>query len=340
MKIQARQIDSFIKNPPPQIRVILIYGPDAGLMKERSETIARTVVEDLNDPFNVAVLSTDSLAEDPARLADEAAAISMIGGKRLVRVEGAGDKIKSLVEDYLSAPNENALIILEAGELGPRSSLRKLCEQAELAAALPCYVEDERDLSRFIRETLQAENLQAAPDAVAWLAVNIAGDRMKARRELEKLILYKGPEKTPLTLDEAQQACGETGAQTLDDFVYSVAGRNAEQAMQIYQRLLEEGVPFIVIIRALQNHFRRLHLSRARMDKGASADAAMKSLVPRIFFKQEAAFRAQIQSWPLKKIDLVTNRLMDLESQCKQTGAAVESLCAQAYLSISAMRAG
>ena len=65
MKLTWKQIEPFVKSPDPKARVVLIYGPDDGLMRERAKTIGKTVTEDLDDPFNVATLTTDLLAEDP-----------------------------------------------------------------------------------------------------------------------------------------------------------------------------------------------------------------------------------------------------------------------------------
>ena len=338
MKITFRDIESFVKKPNPAARVILVYGPDDGLMRERAKTMGQTVVPDYNDPFNVAVLSTDLLAEDPARLSDEANAMSMMGGPRLIRVEDATDKLTTLVKDYLASPNDNALIILEAGNLTPRSSLRKLCEKEPGAAAIPCYVEDERDLSRFIRETLHEAKLQIDSDAVQFLAIHIAGNRQKARGELDKLITYKGAETSPVSLQDAQNCCGEAGARGIDDLIYAVAGNQRQKALEVYNQLLADGVNFIVILRSLQNHFRRLHMTKSKMEKGDSVETAMKGLQPPIFFKQAPMFKSQAGSWRMKSLETIMARLMDLEAQCKQTGAPVETLCAQAILGISSMR--
>lgn len=306
-------------------------------MKERAKTIGQTIVPDINDPFNAVTISTNILDEDPARLSDEANAMSMMGGNRLIRVEDASDKLTTLIKSYLEDANDNALIILEAGELGPRSSLRKLCESAKNAAALPCYVEDERDLGRLIRETLQAESLAIEPDAVTWLAANISGNRQKVRSELEKLALYKGQnDPTPITVHDARQACGESGATALDDLVYAVAGHAPEKAMRTLAQLYEEEVAFMIILRSLQNHFRRLHLTLGRIQQGEDQIRALKMLQPPIFFKQEPAFKGQLQRWSIDGLNTVLARLNDLEAQCKQTGAPVETLCAQAILSISA----
>lgn len=338
MKIAFKDIESFTQNPNPAARVILVYGPDDGLMRERSSIIGKTIVEDLNDPFNVAVLSNDQLGDDPARLGDEANAMSMMGGNRLIRVEDAGDKITQLIKDYLASPNENALIILEGSDLGPRSSLRKLCESAKNAAALPCYVDDERNLGQIIRRAMQDEGLQIEPDAVNWLAANISGNRQKIRSELEKLSIYKASDKSPVTLNDAQEICGQAGAQSFDDLVYATGGNNPTTAMKAFATLVDEGIAEIAVLRALQNHFRRLHLAKSIMEEGRSADEAMKNLMPPIFFKQQNAFKGQLNRWQLKKLDIILEKLSELEAQTKQTGTPVQTLCSQAVLSISMMR--
>lgn len=338
MKLSWKQIEPFIKNPDKAARVILVYGPDNGLMKERAKTMGLSVVPDINDPFNAVTLSSDILADDPARLSDEACAMSMMGGDRLVRVESASDKLTPLVKDYLANPNEAALIILEASDLGPRSSLRKLCESAQNAAAIPCYVEDERDLSRLVRTTMNEAGLNIDNDAIMWLTANISGDRQKVRGELDKIITYKSSEQSPISLSDVQACCGEAGAQGLDDLIYATAGNQSAKALKTYTQLLDEGVNFIVILRALQNHFRRLHATKARIDSGDHPDMAMKKLSPPIFFKQKNAFQTQVSRWRLVNLERVLAKLMDLEAQCKTTGSVPETLCSQTILGISTMR--
>ena len=339
MKIQFRQLEAFVKAPDKAARVILVYGPDQGLVSERAAAMGKTVVEDLNDPFNVAVLTSDGLAEDPARLTDEAGAISMMGGDRLIRVEEGSDKITVIVKSYLENPSDSALVIIQAGALGPRSSLRKLCESAKNAAALPCYVEDERDVSRFIRETLKTHNIGIEADAVAWLAAHITGDRGKVRSELEKVITYKGAEASAISMKDVQAVCGGANVQGFDDLIYAVGGRNSENALKAYSTLMEEGTAFIVILRSLQNHFRRLHSTKAYMQDGMDIDTAMKKLSPPVFFKQAPMFKGQVNTWSMPVLNMVLDKLTALEAQCKQTGMPVETLCAQAVLAISKSRA-
>ena len=79
MKLSYRDIDAQVKNLSPQYQAVLIYGPDEGLVRERATKIAKQVVEDLQDPFLVANLDPDTLKKEPGQLADEVAAISMMG---------------------------------------------------------------------------------------------------------------------------------------------------------------------------------------------------------------------------------------------------------------------
>ncbi len=338
MKLTYREIEPFVKAPNKVARVILIYGPDAGLARERGDIIGQSVVADLNDPFNVCSLKAEQLVDDPARLTDEANAISMMGGDRLIRIDDGADKLTTLIKTYLENPSPSALVVIQAGELGTKSSLRALCEKAKNAAAVPCYVEDERGLTGVIQGMVQEGGKRIERDALSWLAANISGDRRKVRSEVEKLLIYKGDEAGAISMTDAQAACGAGGAQNYDDLAYGVAGRNAEAALRAFSVLNAEGETFAPIIRVLQNHFRRLHLTKSYIAAGDSTDEAMRRLKPEIFFKYKDSFQSQLRSWSLPALEQVLGRLNDLEAQCKTTGAPVDTLCAQAILAISKSR--
>ena len=150
MKLAGRQIPSFLERPDPSVVAVLVFGPDGGLVRERLQALAGTVVEDLADPFRVAELPASELANDPARLSDEAAAIALTGGRRVVMVRGAGDGQADALRGVLDAPKGDALILVEGGDLGPRSALRGLFEKAKNAAALPCYRDEPQQIEALV----------------------------------------------------------------------------------------------------------------------------------------------------------------------------------------------
>lgn len=336
MKLAWKEIDAFVKKPNPKARAILIYGPDTGLVRERAGTIGKTVVTDLHDPFNVITLTSEQLADDPARLQDEAMAMSLMGGARLIRIENAGDKITTIFKEYLASPSADNLVILEAGELIPRSSLRLLFEKSDYGAALPCYVDDERAVIAIIKQSLSDSGLSIQSDAAVWMASNISGDRARVRAEIEKLIVYMGKSSSSVTLEDVRAACGEAGDQSLDDLIYALGSGRTETALKSYAKLVEEGTGTIQIMRTLQSHFRKLHYTHAMMKKGASIDEAMKKLQPAIFFKHTDTFKSQVKKWPEDRLIGILARLSQVEAQMKQTGTPSVTLGSQVILSLAA----
>src|SRR5262245_20332704 len=100
MKLDTRSVTAFLRAPDPNVRAVLLYGPDEGKVRERGTEMARRIVPDLGDAFRVAEFPGSVLDDDPARLADEAAAIAMTGGRRVVRVRPAGNECAEAFARY------------------------------------------------------------------------------------------------------------------------------------------------------------------------------------------------------------------------------------------------
>ena len=207
MKITAARVERFLRRPDRAVVCTLVYGPDQGLVRERAETLVRHVAGDLDDPFRVVELTAAAVANDPACLADEAATLSFSGGLRVVRVRAANDGLTKVFEDFLAVARDDAQVVVEAGHLGNRSSLRRVFERAGNAAALACYQDDEHVLHGIIAESLAGHGLTASPDALAYLTENLGADRQVSRNELEKLALYKGGPGTGRLEDAAASVC-------------------------------------------------------------------------------------------------------------------------------------
>ncbi len=339
MKLQTRQIDAFLKSPDKAARAVLIYGPDQGLVKERAKILGLKIVPDLNDPFNAAHLTGELIEADAARFFDEVNAQSLRGGTRLIRVTDVDHKFAVHLKDWLkSDPADGALVVIEGGALGPRDALRKYCEEAPNAAALPCYVPDERDMMVFIRDQIKEQGKAIDGDAVSWLSQALKGDRATAKMELEKLCLYVGTTQNMITLRDAQASCGENGDQGLDDLVEATFGRNPLKSMTSLHRLLDEGTDIIVIERSLQNHIRRLHQVKIDIEEnGQSIESAMKKLQPPVFFKQEDRFKSQVNKFSGPYLRRLLARLSEIEAETKRTGTPSKALIADALLKLSSL---
>jgi DNA polymerase-3 subunit delta len=341
MKITGGKIETFLRAPDPKLRAILIFGPDEGLVRERAQRLARLAVEDLNDPFRVVELNGSGLKDDPARLADEAAAISFGGGQRVVWIRQAADSSTPACKSFLELDTPaDAMVVLEGGDLSPRSTLRKLFESAKNAACIPCYADDARTLPDVIRQSLSAHGLSVDRDAMTLLVQSLGSDRSVTRGELDKLAIYMGEEKQ-VGLSHVRAAIGDSGAAHTDDAIYAAAGGDVAKLETAYTRLLADGVNAVQIVRATQRHFQRLHYARGHMNNGKSADEAIKTLRPPLMFKVADAFRGQLTLWSEEKLARAFEILTQAETDCKTTGLPSEAVTGRALLAIAqAARSG
>jgi len=319
---------------------VLVYGPDAGLVGERADKLAAAICPDLRDPFRVAEVDAAGLAGDPARLYDEAASLSLTGGRRLVRVREAGDQLGALFAGFLKAlPPGDGFVLVEAGDLPVRSSLRRAFEAAKEAAAIACYADGPREIEELAREVLGARKISVTPDAMQYLVQNLGGDRQVSRQELEKLALYAGDGGR---VDEPAVAAivGDTAAVSIDDVIFAAADGEAAALERALTRAFQEGEQPVTVLRALMRHFQRLYLVGSRLAQGTSEEDALKSLRPPLFFKLADRFKRQLRLWPPARAAAALEALVEAECQAKTTGLPSETVCRAALLRIARGAAG
>ena len=340
MKLGGQPLERYLRQPAPGQPVALVYGPDQGLVRERVERLLAAVLDDPKDPFRLTELAADAVRADPGRLLDEARALCLVGGRRVVRVRQAGDQVTAACRSLLGLRALEALILLEAGELGPGSSLRRLLEAAANAAAIACYRDQGRDLGSLIDRLLAEHGLQAEPDARAWLVEHLGADRGVTRSELDKLALYLTPtagDRAPagrVALEAAALMVGDGAALELDDLVDAATLGEARQLERCLERLLGEGEAPVRLVRALANHLVRLHALALQIEAGAPLEQVIERARPPIHFRRKASVSAQLRRWPAARAAAGLGRLLKAEIGCKTTGWPAAALCRRAALEV------
>ena len=352
MKVQPARADAFCAKPDPAVRLLLLYGPDQGMVRERARAATGAVLEDPNDPFRLAEIAAKQLRSDPAILNDEAAAMALTGGRRVVRLRDIGNEDAKQIEAFLADPPGDALVVIEAGDLGSAKASRlvRTVEASACGAAVACYRDEGAGLPKLIDEVLKAANLAVTPDAKAYLAANLGGDRLVSRSELEKLVTYMGtletngtdgggqqPGATKRTVDLAEAAAvvNDTAALSLQDVAYAVAGGQPSVLDRALTRSFAEGQSPVAVLRAVARHFQQLHLVSAALAGGRDPEGALKQLRPPVFWKVKEAFLAQARGWPPAWLGRALARLLEAEAACKRTGLPDQAICAQALLDLA-----
>lgn len=347
MKLNGARADSYVKSPADNSLGVLFYGPDQGLCSERAALIAKKFVTDPNDAFAVTVLSADDLAGDPARLADEMSAMSLLGDTRLIRVrlshERSGAAIAKTIKALDAKPHTAAAkLIIEAGDLSPRSAVRKAFDAASNFACIACYADTQATLNTLVKSELSALNIGISQDALDAFVPLLEGDRRLARGEIEKLALYKGygqVEGARVELEDVKLLAAGAGSTGLDDIVFDALSGNPLKADDGFRRAMEGKLTPHSVLFALQRHLIRLHQASVIMNTGQSSDEAMRSLRPPVFMMRKSAFGSQLRIWPESALARAISSGLETEKQMKSTGAPAESLMGRLLLSLSSFAA-
>ena len=315
MKLDARRLPAFLRDPGAT-RLVLLHGDDEGLVRQRADALTKAVVGAKDDPFRVAWLAR----EEHGRLAEEASAIAMLGGRRVVRVRDAGDALAAAAAEVVKAAGDSLVVMEAGGALPARSKLRALVEASPEGAAIACYPEEGRALSDRIASGLGAAGISVDPDALGYIVDRMGSDSAAVGGEIDKLILYAGEERR-LELEDVRACVGDAGAVAFDDAVFAAASGDAAAADRALERALAEGVAPVAVARGVLGHLAKLHLARGRMAEGASAEDAARGVRPPVFFKRLPEFIRALRHWDLIKLAQAMRETRRVEFLCKQTGS-------------------
>ena len=329
MKLAAVQVAGFLRDPGT-CRVVLLYGDDAGMIRDRAEMLVRAIAGSLDDPFLVAELAR----EDIGALPDEAASLPLTGGRRVVRVRDATDAATDAVRTVLKS-KAPALIVLEAPGIAARSRLRTALEDAPDGTAIGCYPEEGRALETTIRGTLTAAGARVDPDALSWLTAQLGADRASTRAELEKLALYVGPNGR-IDLDAAMACVGDLAGLSLDDALFAATTGDVGTADRALEVAMAEGAAPVQVLRVSLSHIQKLHRARLAMDEqGLTAADATKTVRPPIFYRRTGAFTRSLTLWPAPALTAALAGLTEAERGCKRNGWPDEALCRNIVLAMA-----
>ncbi len=344
--LKGKSIEAALNKRDESLAAILVYGPDQGLVRERSTILAQHVVSDLSDPFNFMELSDSDLKVEPGRLSDEITALSFMGGERVIRIRSHGEAANPAVKGFLEALDKNHLkpngiVIIEEGDLSPRSTLRKGFEKSKHAASLPCYEDTPQAVRALAGAMGKDHGVRFDNDALA-LVTNILGDdRGITRSEIEKLLLYKSDGRANsgevITLEDARICLVDSAGDAMDDISAQCADGLAGPMTKSLHRASLTGTNPIGILRSLQRTFSRLQQARSYMDQGANPDDAMKKLRPPVFFGEQNAFRGRLNLWTTQKLRTARRFLTEAELDAKTTGAPQREIVERTALRLTRM---
>lgn len=310
---KAFEVENWLARPDARTAVVLLYGPDRGLVSERAKRLAEKSGVPLDDPFSVVRIDASAGDGEDGRLLTEARMVSMFSARRLLWVRHAGSQ-KGFIDDVAELtrqPPIDALVLIEASELKKGAPLRKIVEDSAVAMALPCFPDEGKTVDALIDETMRRGGLAIDAEARAALRAHLGGDRLASRGELEKLALYaQGTGRVELA--DIRALTGDVAAPAMDEMIDHVLAGNGAGFSALYARQMQTPSQIQTLLAAALRQFQTLHLLRGRMENGRlSASAAVSGLRPPPFAARRALLEKALARWTAGSLESALGRIQD-----------------------------
>ncbi len=332
--IKSSDVDRFIAKPDPRQPIVLLYGPDAGLVRERADALVDASVDDANDPFAFVRIDGDDLGANPSRLVEEAHTVPLFGGRRAVLVKAGNRNIAPAVEMVVAQPSNECRVIIEAGDLRKTSPLRALCEKAKSAAALPCYLDNAQAIGNLIDEEMRAAKLTLAPDARAELTSLLGGDRLASRNELRKLTLYaQGGERVELA--DVRAVVSDASEQALDGVLDAAFAGKTSDVESEFGKARSGGSAASTIVSAAIRQVANLHKMKLAIEAGDSVEFAMKRGAPPVHFSREKIVGDALRAWTPPRLLRAMEQLAEASLEARRQPALADTIAQRTLLSIA-----
>ncbi|MBK8007634.1 MAG: DNA polymerase III subunit delta [Rhizobiales bacterium] len=330
--IPRSDYDSFCEDPDPRYPVVLIYGPNRGLVSERIETLLKNTRGKSSDDFTVVTLEGDALASDPGKLSDEARTIGLFGDKRILHVRAGGRSFVEGLKPLLAEPSHETLIAIEAGDLAKNSPLRAACEAAKSAAVIPCYDDDARTIGALIDSSVLRAGLSMDRDAKEVLVSLVGSDRLSTRAEIEKLIFYVGDTKR-VTLADVRAVVADTSGLAIDDVLDAASAGDSKAALRALAVARAEGTSPATILNAAIRHLSSLHKMSLQVEAGEDAESVLKR--NRVFWRRMDDHKRALRRLGSHSIESALILLGEAELDTRRSSALAETIAERAILSLA-----
>ncbi len=333
--VRPAETDATLSRIDPLRPVVLLFGPDSGLVRERAEAYLRRAEAGGDDPFGRVKLDGDDIAATPGRLVEEAATIALFGGRRVVSLRVGSRNVVPAVEALLAGPPPEAVVVIEAGDLKKGAPLRALCEGSPRALAIACYADGERDIARLIDTMTQEAGIGIDRDARAELAGLIGGDRMASRGEIAKLLLYAAGEPR-ITSAHVRAIVGDASSLALDEIADSALAGAAAPMAEAYAKAMAEGLRGDVVLGSVQRALHALHQLRLQVEGGTPPDRVIESARPAIHFRRKPLVEKALRGWSAARLLAALLTLDDALLAARRHAALGPAIAERALLQLAA----
>lgn len=303
--------------------VYALYGPETYLrdLAVKKITEAAFAEEDFRD-FNDAEFSLNT--PDNLRSALAAAdQLPMMASRRVIRITdvrvaatAAKDTLKEEFDEalaaYLANPSPSSVVIFIADELnGVRKMGKLLREKATSVEFAPL---GDQELTQWARQKVKDAGSEMDDRALRHLIALIGSDARRLTVEIEKLSTAALPS-TVIDFDLVDDLVANVREISNFDLSDNLVAGNKAKAVQILEKILNDGAEPLALLGLISYNFRRLLMAKDMMERGVQRSEVAK--IVKLRYSDQEPFLAAARRADKRKLMMAVTRLAETDLAIK-----------------------
>ena len=252
---------------------------------------------------------------------------SFFDNKKLIIINRATDKIRTIIEELMEKNPEDIQIILNSKSLEKKSTLRKIFEKDKSIVCVPFYEDNNQTLNSIVNLFFREKKIPISQQLINILIERSRGDRKNLNNELEKIENFSLNKKN-LNIQEIIKLTNLADNYSASELVdYSLA-KNTRKTVTILGENNYSDEDNIIIIRTLLAKLKRLLKIYELVDEKNNIEQAISACKPPIFWKDKLLVTQQIRSWEKDHLKNLIYKTNEIELLIKKNSSIAKNILA------------
>ena len=300
----------------------LFYGDNEGLKEENIKNLFEKNYQDKIHRYE-----EKEILDDINIFFNSVLTKSFFDNEKLIIINRATDKIKTIIEELMEKNPEDIQIILNSKNLEKKSSLRKLFEKEKSIVCIPFYEDNNQTLNSIISLFFRNKKIPISQQLINVLVERSRGDRKNLNNELEKIENFSLNKKN-LNIQEIIKLTNLADNYSASELVDHSLAKNTRKTVTILGENNYSDEDNIIIIRTLLAKLKRLVKIYELVDEKNNIERAISACKPPIFWKDKPLVIQQIRSWKKDALEQLIYKTNEIELLVKKNSVLAKNILA------------
>ncbi len=337
MKINSDYFVERLKANFDNINIIFLYGNNLGLVELLYKKTLDVLKININDPFSVSKIDGEQFKDRSWELLENINTFNMFSEKKFILLDlmhiSISKNLENIILKALEIESNNYLLLIKCGNI-KQSAFTKHFQNDKNSIIVPCYEEKLKTIYSEISNLFSKHKLYFKDDFINTLAVKFNSDSLNNKMEIEKLDSFLTNNKN-VTIEMIFELISSNEDVNFNKVVEYCVNGNISDSLNYFERIYDNQSSSITLIKMFVSHFKLIEKILLLSKNNKNLINVIENIRPPIFFKKKEFVIFQCKVWNLRLINIVLDRLINLEIKCKLNNLMEKTIISQFILSTS-----